>query len=152
MAGRLADLLDDADHARLAATYGAPQPPSDQDFPAPADAERTYLVQISSGRRVMPRIPHALDTSVQSPPLARFLAEVADARSAVFRGFDLGAARVLPYAAATIREVLNVSGSVPGGISTSARRYQSGQAFPSNAISAKFQRCEQIRNPVSTAS
>ncbi|WIY05590.1 lantibiotic dehydratase [Amycolatopsis mongoliensis] len=154
MAGRFADLLDDADQARLAATYSAPQPPSDQDVPATAaadvvavqlsfpprrphnenvarvppllgnvvslsehpdpmrpnltvigvdalavtaDAEQLYLVQISTGRRVIPRIPHALDTSVQSPPLARFLAEVADARSAVFRGFDLGAARVLPY-------------------------------------------------------
>ncbi|WP_328442790.1 lantibiotic dehydratase [Amycolatopsis sp. NBC_00438] len=154
MAGRFADLLDDAAHARLAATYSAPQPPSDQDVPATAatdvvavqlsfpprrphnenvvrvppllgdivslsehsdpmrpdltvigvddlavtaDAEQLYLVQISNGRRVIPRIPHALDTSVQSPPLARFLAEVADARSAVFRGFDLGAARVLPY-------------------------------------------------------
>ncbi len=156
MAGRFADLLDDADQARLAATYaaGPAQHPSERDVPArtaadvvavqlsflprrphnenvvrvppllghvvslsehpdperldltvigvddlavTADAEQMYLVQISTGRRVMPRIPHALDTSVQSPPLARFLAEVADARSAVFRGFDLGAARVLPY-------------------------------------------------------
>ncbi|VVJ22645.1 Lanthionine biosynthesis protein LanB [Amycolatopsis camponoti] len=67
------------------------------DLAVTADAEQLYLVQLSTGRRVVPRIPHALDTSVQSPPLARFLAEVADARSAVFRGFDLGAARVLPY-------------------------------------------------------
>ncbi|GAA3838481.1 lantibiotic dehydratase [Saccharothrix violaceirubra] len=154
MAGRFAHLLDDADRARLAATYtaGPAQPPSREVFdtavavqlsfpprrphnenvvrvppllddvvslsehpghPDPArpdptvievddlavtaDAEQMYLVQVSTGRRVMPRIPHALDTAVQSPPLARFLAEVADARSAVFRGFDLGAARVLPY-------------------------------------------------------
>lgn len=67
------------------------------DLAVTADAEQMYLVQVSTGRRVIPRIPHALDTAVQSPPLARFLAEVADARSAVFRGFDLGAARVLPY-------------------------------------------------------
>jgi lantibiotic biosynthesis protein len=67
------------------------------DLAVTADAEQTYLVQRSTGRRVIPRIPHALDTVVQSPPLARFLAEVADARSAVFRGFDLGAARTLPY-------------------------------------------------------
>ncbi|HVV21360.1 MAG TPA: lantibiotic dehydratase [Pseudonocardiaceae bacterium] len=67
------------------------------DLAVTADAEQMYLVQLSTGRRVIPRIPHALDTAVQSPPLARFLAEVADARSAVFRGFDLGAARVLPY-------------------------------------------------------
>lgn len=67
------------------------------DLAVTADAEQMYLVQSSTGRRVAPRIPHALDTFVQSPPLARFLAEVADARSAVFRGFDLGAARTLPY-------------------------------------------------------
>jgi thiopeptide-type bacteriocin biosynthesis protein len=154
MAGRFAYLLDQVDHARLAATYAAPPaqslsdsngsdttdvvavqlsfpprrphnenvvrvPPllpdvvSLSEHPDPtspgltvvgmddlavtADAEQMYLVQVSTGRRVIPRIPHALDTAVQSPPLARFLAEVADARSAVFRGFDLGAARVLPY-------------------------------------------------------
>jgi lantibiotic biosynthesis protein len=67
------------------------------DLAVTADAEQMYLVQVSTGRRVVPRIPHALDTAVQSPPLVRFLAEVADARSAVFRGFDLGAARALPY-------------------------------------------------------
>jgi len=154
MAGRFAYLLDEADRARLAATYtaGPAQPPANQDGPdtavamqlsfpprrphnenvvrvpqllsevvslsehpepdsvrpdltvvgvddlaVTADAEQMYLVQVSTGRRVIPRIPHALDAAVQSPPLARFLAEVADARSAVFRGFDLGAARVLPY-------------------------------------------------------
>jgi thiopeptide-type bacteriocin biosynthesis protein len=152
MAGRFAYLLDEADHARLVATYTArpvdqngpgtavadvvavqlsfpPRRPHNEnvvrvppllgdivllsehpdptcpdltvvgvdDLAVTADAEQMYLVQLSTGRRVIPRIPHALDTSVQSPPLARFLAEVADARSAVFRGFDHGAARVLPY-------------------------------------------------------
>ncbi|MGH3621712.1 MAG: lantibiotic dehydratase, partial [Sciscionella sp.] len=147
MAGRFAHLLDDADRARLAATYTAEPEKSAQDEPVAvqlsfpprrphnenvvrvppllpnvvslseypdsthpdlgvisvddlavtADAEQMYLVQRSTGRRVILRIPHALDTSVQSPPLARFLAEVADARSKVFRGFDLGAARTLPY-------------------------------------------------------
>ncbi|MEU8039371.1 lantibiotic dehydratase [Streptosporangium sp. NPDC049078] len=67
------------------------------DLAVTVDADQMYLVQRSTGRRVVPRIPHALDTSVQSPPLARFLAEVADARSAVFGPFDLGAARTLPY-------------------------------------------------------
>ncbi|CRK59311.1 Lanthionine biosynthesis protein LanB [Alloactinosynnema sp. L-07] len=150
MAGRFAYLLDEDDHARLAATYTAgterlsqngsdtaiaaqlsfpPRRPHNEnvvrvppllgaivsmsehpdptrsditfigvdDLAVTADAEQMYLVQVSTGRRVIPRIPHALDTAVQSPPLARFLAEVADARSAVFRGFDLGAARTLPY-------------------------------------------------------
>ncbi|QSB17498.1 lantibiotic dehydratase [Natronosporangium hydrolyticum] len=67
------------------------------DLAVTADAEQMYLIQSSTGRRVVPRIPHALDTSVQSPPLARFLAEVADARSAVFGPFDFGAARTLPH-------------------------------------------------------
>lgn len=68
------------------------------DLGVTADADQLYLVQLSTGRRVIPHIPHALDTTVQTPPLARFLAEVADARSAVFGPLDPGAAaRNLPY-------------------------------------------------------
>lgn len=67
------------------------------DLAVTADGDQMYLVQVSTGRRVVPHIPHALDTTVQSPPLARFLAEVADARTAVFGSFDVGAARTLPY-------------------------------------------------------
>lgn len=68
------------------------------DLAVTADADQLYLVQLSTGRRVIPHIPHALDTTVQTPPLARFIAEVADARSAVFGPLDLGAAaRTLPY-------------------------------------------------------
>ncbi|WP_233508190.1 lantibiotic dehydratase [Spongiactinospora gelatinilytica] len=67
------------------------------DLAVTADAAQMYLVQRSTGRRVTPRIAHALDTVVQSPPLARFLAEVAEARSAVFGPFNYGAGRALPY-------------------------------------------------------
>lgn len=67
------------------------------DLAVTADGDQMYLVQVSTGRRVVPHIPHALDTTVQSPPLARFLAEVADARTAVFGPLDVGAARTLPY-------------------------------------------------------
>ncbi|MEV0344919.1 lantibiotic dehydratase [Nonomuraea sp. NPDC050680] len=67
------------------------------DLAVTADSAHMYLVQRSTGRRVVARIPHALDTTVQTPPLARFLAEAADARSAVYRPFDHGAARTLPY-------------------------------------------------------
>jgi lantibiotic biosynthesis protein len=68
------------------------------DLAVTADADQLYLVQPSTGRRVVPYIPHALDVTVQTPPLARFIAEVADARSAVFGPLDLGvAARTLPY-------------------------------------------------------
>ena len=68
------------------------------DLAVTVDAAQLYLVRRSTGQRVIPQIPHALDTTVQTPPLARFLAEVADARSAVFGPLDLGAAaRTLPY-------------------------------------------------------
>ncbi|MEU5992847.1 lantibiotic dehydratase [Spirillospora sp. NPDC047418] len=67
------------------------------DLAVTADSDQMHLVQRSTGRRVVAHIPHALDTSVQTPPLARFLAEIADARSAVFGPLDLGAARTLPY-------------------------------------------------------
>ncbi|GIJ12741.1 lantibiotic dehydratase [Micromonospora andamanensis] len=73
------------------------QPISLDDLAVTADADQMYLVQVSTGRRVIPHVPHALDKVVQSPPLARFLAEVADARTAVFGPFDVGAARTLPY-------------------------------------------------------
>ncbi|GAA3948289.1 lantibiotic dehydratase [Actinoplanes auranticolor] len=68
------------------------------DLAVTADADQLYLVCVSTGQRVIAHIPHALDTTVQTPPLARFIAEVADARSAVFGPLDLGApARTLPY-------------------------------------------------------
>lgn len=72
-------------------------PISLDDLAVTADGDQMYLVQISTGRRVVAHVPHALDTTVQTPPLARFLAEVGDARTAVFGPFDVGAARTLPY-------------------------------------------------------
>lgn len=72
------------------------------DLAVTADADQLYLVPVSTGRRVVPHIPHALDITLQTPPLARFIAEVADARSAVFGPLDLGAAaRTLPYTPAS---------------------------------------------------
>ncbi|WP_232835593.1 lantibiotic dehydratase [Actinocorallia populi] len=68
-----------------------------EDLAVTADAEQMYLVQASTGRRITPRIPHALELTVQTPPLARFLAEVAGARTAAFSPFDVGAARNLVY-------------------------------------------------------
>jgi lantibiotic biosynthesis protein len=67
------------------------------DLAVTANAAQLHLIQRSTGRRVSPRIAHALDLTTQTPPLARFIAEVADARTAVFGPFDLGAARALPY-------------------------------------------------------
>jgi thiopeptide-type bacteriocin biosynthesis protein len=67
------------------------------DLAVTADAAQLYLVHRPTGRRVVPLIPHALDLKAQTPPLARFIAEVAAARSAGFGPFSLGAARVLPW-------------------------------------------------------
>jgi thiopeptide-type bacteriocin biosynthesis protein len=67
------------------------------DLAVTADAVQMYLVHRPTERRVSAFIPHALDLPRHTPPLARFIAEVADARSAGFGPFDLGAARVLPY-------------------------------------------------------
>ncbi len=125
MAGRFAYLLDAADRDQLAHTY-APAA-GDRDVVAvqlsfpPRRVHNENVVRVgrlvtevvslsehpdgdvisvdATGQRVIPRIPHALDTTVQTPPLVRFIAEVADARSAVFGPLDLGAAaRTLPYA------------------------------------------------------
>jgi lantibiotic biosynthesis protein len=69
-----------------------------EDLAVTADADELYLVQVSTGRRVAAHLPHALDVTVQTPPLARFIAEVGHARGGVFGPLDLGAAaRTLPY-------------------------------------------------------
>ncbi|WP_432010672.1 lantibiotic dehydratase [Streptomyces cucumeris] len=67
------------------------------DLAVTADARQFYLVQMSTGRRIEPRVPHALEASVHTPPLARFLAEITTSRCAVYKAFDFGAAARLPY-------------------------------------------------------
>jgi thiopeptide-type bacteriocin biosynthesis protein len=67
------------------------------DLAVTADAAQMYLVHVPTGRRVVPFIPHALEMTTHTPPLARFVAEVAGARCAELRPLDFGAARVLPY-------------------------------------------------------
>ncbi|HEU0088739.1 MAG TPA: lantibiotic dehydratase [Pseudonocardiaceae bacterium] len=67
------------------------------DLAVSADSRRLYLVQLSTGRRVEPRVLHALEAGLQTPPLARFLAEVTTGRCAVYGAFDWGAAARLPY-------------------------------------------------------
>lgn len=62
-----------------------------------ADSSFLYLVQLSTGRRIQPRVLHALEAGLQTPPLARFLAEVGIGRCAVYGTFDWGAASRLPY-------------------------------------------------------
>ncbi|ANW17970.1 lantibiotic dehydratase [Streptomyces clavuligerus] len=67
------------------------------DLAVTADDRSFHLVQISTGRPITVRVPHALEAAVQTPPLARFLAEIATARHAVYKPFDYGAAARLPY-------------------------------------------------------
>ncbi|MFX4294306.1 lantibiotic dehydratase [Streptomyces bohaiensis] len=67
------------------------------DLAVTADRERFVLVHLSTGRPVEPRVTHALEAAVHTPPLARFLAEITTARCAVYRSFDFGAAASLPY-------------------------------------------------------
>ncbi|SES45443.1 lantibiotic dehydratase [Actinokineospora terrae] len=67
------------------------------DLGVTADDRRFYLVQISTGRRVEPRVTHALEAGVHTPPLARFLAEITTARASVYKAFHFGAAAKLPY-------------------------------------------------------
>ncbi|MGH3865774.1 MAG: lantibiotic dehydratase [Pseudonocardiaceae bacterium] len=67
------------------------------DLAVSADSRWLYLVQLSTGRRVEPRVLHALEAGLQTPPLARFLAEVTTGRCAVYGVFDWGAAVRLPY-------------------------------------------------------
>ncbi len=67
------------------------------DLAVTADDRRFYLIQMSTGRCVEPRVTHALEAGVHTPPLARFLAEITIARSAVYKAFHFGAAARLPY-------------------------------------------------------
>ena len=67
------------------------------DLAVTADTRAFHLVQLSTGRRIEPRVLHALEAGTHTPPLARFLAEVTTAHCAVHKGFDFGAAARLPY-------------------------------------------------------
>ncbi|MGH3692885.1 MAG: lantibiotic dehydratase [Pseudonocardiaceae bacterium] len=67
------------------------------DLAVTLDDRRFYLIQLSTGRHVVPRVTHALEAGVHTPPLARFLAEITIARSAVYKAFHFGAAARLPY-------------------------------------------------------
>jgi thiopeptide-type bacteriocin biosynthesis protein len=67
------------------------------DLGVTADDHGFDLIQLSTGQRVVPVVPHALEASVHTPSLARFVAEVATACCAVYRSFSFGAASRLPY-------------------------------------------------------
>lgn len=67
------------------------------DLAVTADTSQLSLVRMSTGEHIQPQVLHALEETVQTPPLARFLAEIASARCGVYGPFDFGAARALPF-------------------------------------------------------
>ncbi|MFD7713736.1 lantibiotic dehydratase [Streptomyces sp. NPDC059786] len=86
-------------HTIPLAEHPAPGPdviPLD-DLSVTADGDRFCLVRMSTGQHVEPRVPHALEASVHTPPLARFLAEITTAHTAAYKAFAFGAASPLPY-------------------------------------------------------
>lgn len=67
------------------------------DLAVSADEDGLFLVHVPTGRLVEPRVAHALEAGVHTPPLARFLSEVSTGRCAAYSAFDFGAASRLPY-------------------------------------------------------
>ncbi|MFI1933806.1 lantibiotic dehydratase [Streptomyces sp. NPDC020330] len=67
------------------------------DIAVTVDPRSFHLVQLSTGRRIDVRVLHALEGGTQTPPLARFLAEVANGRFAAYKPFDFGAGSRLPF-------------------------------------------------------
>ncbi|WP_034261705.1 lantibiotic dehydratase [Actinospica robiniae] len=67
------------------------------DLAVTADARSLYLIHAPTGRVIEPRVTHALQAGVQTPPLARLLSELTTARCAVYKAFDFGAAARLPH-------------------------------------------------------
>lgn len=67
------------------------------DLAVTADTQRMWLIQVSTGQTVEPRVAHALEAGVHTHPLARFIAEINTARAAVYKRFHLGAAARLPH-------------------------------------------------------
>ncbi len=62
-----------------------------------ATSTQFFLIHRPSGKPVHPYVPHALEPTVATPPLVRFLAELPIARRAMFGPFDFGATRTLRF-------------------------------------------------------
>jgi thiopeptide-type bacteriocin biosynthesis protein len=67
------------------------------DLAVTADDRSLHLIRISTGEQVHTYVANALEAASHTPPLARFLAELPIAGSAVFRSFSFGAASQMPY-------------------------------------------------------
>ncbi|MFD0857176.1 lantibiotic dehydratase, partial [Actinomadura adrarensis] len=88
----------------LAATIGLaehrPPGPSQigvDDLAVGCDRNRLYLASVTRQRRLEPLALHALDLRAHTPPLARFLIEIAKAQAAVVSSFSWGPAGQLPF-------------------------------------------------------
>ncbi|WP_405021678.1 lantibiotic dehydratase (plasmid) [Kitasatospora sp. NBC_00070] len=62
-----------------------------------ADAHRMWLVRLSDGRPVEPRVLNAIEFRANTQPIVRFLCEITTALTPVYTGFDWGAAGKLPF-------------------------------------------------------
>ncbi|MCF2531152.1 lantibiotic dehydratase [Yinghuangia soli] len=67
------------------------------DLAVGCDRRRLFLASIARGCRVEATTLHALDLRAHTPPLARFLADIGRAQTAVVAAFDWGAAARLPF-------------------------------------------------------
>ncbi|MGM1058375.1 lantibiotic dehydratase [Saccharothrix sp. Mg75] len=67
------------------------------DLAVTAEGADLHLIQLSTGKRVIPYVASALETAHHTAPLARFLSEVATACFPTYGAFSFGAAGALPY-------------------------------------------------------
>jgi hypothetical protein len=88
----LPDLMPVAEHRRGTGNL-IPLP----DLAVTADEHRLWLVRLSTGQMVEPRVTHALEAGTRTPPLARFLAEITTSGCAVYKAFDFGVAARMPF-------------------------------------------------------
>ncbi|MGQ0775402.1 MAG: lantibiotic dehydratase [Pseudonocardiales bacterium] len=70
-----------------------------EDLAVGCEDDRLYLASLATGRVLEAMVPTSLNyrTAAQTPPLARFLAEIARSDTAQVTGFDWGAATAAPF-------------------------------------------------------
>jgi len=86
-------LISLGEHRTAISTHQTPV----SDLAITADASRLNLVSLSHGQPVHTFLPSAVDLTVHTHPLARFLLEAPVALAAPCTAFDWGAASVLPF-------------------------------------------------------
>jgi thiopeptide-type bacteriocin biosynthesis protein len=67
------------------------------DLAVGCDRHRLYLASVARRQRLEPMALHALDLRAHTPPLARFLAEIARSQAALVSNFSWGPAGHLPF-------------------------------------------------------